>query len=270
MNESSFTESSFLNPMIQKFCSRDAETEGLKASCRGISLKSVFFLFCAVTGLILFTLLDELIPSGNGRQAIHIIGTVLTAAFILLAVLSPLLSFWGRPLAILSGTLFSLCAGYSYVWLGSLLLSPAFFSVIRLAFVLTVLLLLTLSVLTAAGFPKSGKRLPLFLVSVPVAALISALLFLIFWLIPGVRSAVSCLIDHPLTGALLSLLYMCGACLLLIPDFRSARQKTESGVSIRYDWAAAFGLIYSLFYLPFKMDVLIRRISIFKKKEKTQ
>ncbi len=260
--------SSFLNPMLRKFTVQEAELSGLKASCRGVAAKSLFLLLAAVCGFVLYSLLDGLIPQGQGRQAIHIIGWILTALFVLLAAFLPLLSFWARPLAITLGFLFAFSAGYAPMWFCALLLSPGFFSVIRILFVLTVFLLLTLSVLMIIGFPKNGRKLPLFLLSTVISCAAGALMFLICWLIPGLKNAVSVITSHPWPGFLLSFAYLIAADLLLLPDFEAARGKITEGVSIKLDWSAANSLIYSLFYLPFKIDILIQKVSVFKRKKK--
>lgn len=258
---------SFVNPMVRKFTAQESDLSGLKASCRGVAAKSLFLLLAAVCGFVLYSLLDRLIPQGPGRQTIHMTGWVLTVSFVLLAAFLPLLSFWARPLAIVLGFLFAFSAGYAPMWFCSLLLSPAFFGVIRILFVLTVFLLLALSALMISGFPKSRKKLPLFLFSTAAACAAGALTFLICWLIPGLKNAVSVITSHPWPGFLLSFAYLTAADLLLLSDFKAVYEKIAEGVSIKLDWSAADSLIYSLFYLPFKIDILIQKVSVFKRKK---
>ncbi len=256
----------FVNPMIRKLTrvKEQPESDSAAASYKGVAHKTFFFLLWSIVGVALFFVLrptltaGEVITLDNGLS-FHILEAGAFFIALLLSVIAPLLAFLIKPLVPFLGSLYCLCFSYSFACLDDLV-PEEFGGIICAAAIITVILVLVMAHLYASGKVNVTKKTRTVILTLFLTALLSGLIVFLLSLIPGFQPMIGFLEENAVVGIIVSILYIVIACLLLLVDFQTIQQTIERGLPKKYEWIAAFGLAYTIFYLFLQVFNLLSRI----------
>lgn len=256
----------FMNPMVRKLTrvKERADSETTAASCRGVARKTFFFMLWAVAGVVLFFVLrptltaGEVIPLDNGLT-VHPLEALVFFIALVLSVIAPLLAFVMRPLVPVLGSLYCLCFSYSFACLEDLL-PEEYGGIICVAAVITIVLVMVMAVLYSSGRITVTKKAGAVFTTLFLSALFSGLIVFVLSLIPSFKPMVDFLEKNAAVGIVFSVIYIVIACLFLLVDFQTIQKTAENGLPKKYEWVAAFGLAYTIFYLFLQVFNLLSKI----------
>ena len=262
------TARSFANPVLQRLQNAvRQELTSTTATYSGIAAKTAFFLVMAIIGAALFICLHPIwLASGNALDMvaegimvqITVAELIIAGIALLILFISPFIALFNQRLLAVVGTLYCLCEGYLIAWT-SIFLTPDMQWIPWCALALTILIAAVMLVLYTTGIARVGHRFRSFLMVVILTTIFGSLLVYVGTWIPGVRNVLLPIVQDPLTGFIMSIVFVIIASLFLLSDFNMVQTTVENGLPKQYEWTAAYGLAYSLIWLYLKvLDLLLR------------
>ncbi|MCI5655782.1 MAG: Bax inhibitor-1/YccA family protein [Candidatus Pseudoruminococcus sp.] len=233
---------------IKKSVGKDSGTE--VASYKGITLKSLIFLAMILVGVVLASIIHSLnyqtIYLGEDIFATvpELIGSLVSA--VLLLILSIVCIFLKKTIPFF-GSLYCISFGYLYTSMANL------FNGYREAILLAIVV--TLSIFAAVVFAYMNGKIRVTSkfrqgVTVAIAALvISSVVIAIGFLIPGLKEISIFVATNPLLCIVFSIIGIIIATLSLVKDVDTIHQLVENKISAKFEWKAAFSLIFSLVWI---------------------
>ncbi len=256
----------FMNPMIRKLTKvkERADSPSTAASYKGVAHKTFFFMLWAVVGVVLFFVLrpkltaGEVIAFDNGLT-VHPLEALVFFIALLLSIIAPLLAFAIKPLVPFLGSLYCLCFSYSFSCLEDLL-PEEYGGIICVAAIITIVLVLVMTILYSSGKITVGKKTKTVISALFITALLSGVAVFVLSLIPAFKPLIAFLEKNAAVGIVVSVLYIVIACLFLLVDFQTIQQTVENALPKKYEWIAAFGLAYTIFYLFLQVFNLLSKV----------
>lgn len=256
----------FMNPMIRKLTrvKERADSPSTTASYKGVAHKTFFFMLWAVVGVVLFFILRPMLTAGEVIQldnglTVHPLEALVFFIALVLSVIAPLLAFVMRPLVSVLGSLYCLCFSYSFACLEDLL-PEEYGGVICVAAVITIVLVMVMALLYSSGKIRVGKKAGAVITALFLTALLSGVIIFVLSLIPSFKPMVDFVKENAVVGIVVSAVYLVIACLFLLVDFQTIQQTVENGLPKKYEWIAAFGLAYTIFYLFLQVFNLLSKV----------
>ncbi len=269
-NTATKTKSKFhANPVLNRLGKVDETAGDSKASAYGgIALKTAFLLLWTVAGMMLYLLLERTIFAGQAdvisaeyygfKFSASAMQLGFFAGAAIIAIITQLVAAFARGTIPVTGTIYSISQGF--------IISFIVFTVLEgyeyiglLALAITVVVVFTMAFLYAKKIIRVTKKFRMILTTL-VAALFGILLVeLIGYLIPFTRPFVAQLTANIGLSIGISVLSIIIASLFLISDFAMIDHVVESKLPAKYEWAAAFGLTFTILWLYIKiLDLLIQ------------
>lgn len=260
----------FMNPLIKKLLkvTERAEEPNDAASYSGIAAKTGFFLLWSLIGIAAFFLFRPLLTNGPSVElesgVVYVKEASVFLAALVLSCVLPLLAFLIKPLVPVLGSLYCLFLGYSFVCISDFF--PDYGDLIILAVLITVLLVGAMAFLYAKGIIKPNHKFKTVVTALFVTIVLSGIAGFICSFIPGLKEVTGFIMNNPVISIGGSVVYIIIACLFLVVDFDTIKQTVENQLPKKYEWIAAFGLAYTIFYLILKVFDLLVKIQDSSKK----
>lgn len=264
------TKSSFLrsNPIMRRLDNVTEVDETNSATYKGIAVKTAFFLLFCAAGILLQLVLVNTLSAGNiiefsvrgfdvsmySYELYALIGSVI------LAIVFQLLAFFAKATTPVTGALYCVTQGY--------MISFLIFKVLRgyeylgaLALAITLTIVLVMSILYATGAIRVTKKFKMVMLTLFVTSIASSILVFIGSLIPATRELVAAITGNIVFSLVSGVIFIIIAALFLICDFDTIDHVVSDKLPKKYEWAAAFGLAFTVLWLYLKVLDIIMTIA---------
>lgn len=264
------TKSSFLrsNPIMRRLDNVTEVDETNSATYKGIAVKTAFFLLFCVAGILLQLALVNTLSAGEliefsvrgfdvsmySYELYALIGSVI------LAIVFQLLAFFAKATTPVTGALYCVTQGY--------MISFLIFKVLRgyehlgaLALAITLTIVLVMSILYATGAIRVTKKFKMVMLTLFVTSIASSILVFIGSLIPATRELVAAITGNIVFSLVSGVIFIIIAALFLICDFDTIDHVVSDKLPKKYEWAAAFGLAFTVLWLYLKVLDIIMTIA---------
>lgn len=264
------TKSSFLrsNPIMRRLDNVTEVDETNSATYKGIAIKTAFFLLFCVAGILLQLALVNTLSAGEliefsvrgfdvsmySYELYALIGSVI------LAIVFQLLAFFAKATTPVTGALYCVTQGY--------MISFLIFKVLRgyeylgaLALAITLTIVLVMSILYATGAIRVTKKFKMVMLTLFVTSIASSILVFIGSLIPATRELVAAITGNIVFSLVSGVIFIIIAALFLICDFDTIDHVVSDKLPKKYEWAAAFGLAFTVLWLYLKVLDIIMTIA---------
>ena len=264
------TKSSFLrsNPIMRRLDNVTEVDETNSATYKGIAVKTAFFLLFCVAGILLQLALVNTLSAGDliefsvrgfdvsmySYELYALIGSVI------LAIVFQLLAFFAKATTPVTGALYCVTQGY--------MISFLIFKVLRgyeylgaLALAITLTIVLVMSILYATGAIRVTKKFKMVMLTLFVTSIASSILVFIGSLIPATRELVAAITGNIVFSLVSGVIFIIIAALFLICDFDTIDHVVSDKLPKKYEWAAAFGLAFTVLWLYLKVLDIIMTIA---------
>lgn len=268
MQKKSFAPKLFTNPVIRKLGKvQDRASEGEGATYKGIAMKCLYFVLLTVAGVVL----SYVLPGILGGEAIPLeangvtysftmaeIGIVIVAA--IFTVITPMVAWLIRPAIPVVGSLYSIGQGYLIMWSVNKFLGDykeiAFF-----ALVITLALVFTMAILYATRIIKVNQKFKTVITVLFAASIVSSIAIAVLYAIPATRAVAQVFTNNFAISIISSVLGIIIATLFLLSDFDAVEKTVEHNLPKKYEWAAAYGLIFTVIWLYLKVLNLLLKVT---------
>ena len=264
------TKSSFLrsNPIMRRLDNVTEVDETNSATYKGIAVKTAFFLLFCVAGILLQLALVNTLSAGEliefsvrgfdvsmySYELYALIGSVI------LAIVFQLMAFFAKATTPVTGALYCVTQGY--------MISFLIFKVLRgyeylgaLALAITLTIVLVMSILYATGAIRVTKKFKMVMLTLFVTSIASSILVFIGSLIPATRELVAAITGNIVFSLVSGVIFIIIAALFLICDFDTIDHVVSDKLPKKYEWAAAFGLAFTVLWLYLKVLDIIMTIA---------
>lgn len=237
----------FQNPVMKKFA-KVKEQSDEHVTYNGVAKKCGFFVLMIIAGIALTFLTNFFCQVTNAFDGEYPLPVVVLAGISSLAFLiTPFVAIFAKKTTPVSGSIF--CVSVGVVYSASALFVDDFRSEILLAMFLTVALFTALTVLFAFDIVKPNKKVKSTVCIVFATFLIATVLMAIAFFIPALNGAATAIITNPVWGITISLLGIVLASMFILSDLQNVREAVDNNVPKRYEWDAAFGIVFSVIWL---------------------
>ncbi len=257
------------NPVLNRLSSVDERAYDEKSAAYGrIAAKVAMFLLWTVAGMLVYLYLDNKIFSLEPAVAnLSYRGFTFSASqsqlvFFavsgIVAIICQLLAAFVKTTTPVTGSIYSACQGF--------IISFLIFTVLQgyeylglLALVITIVVVMTMALFYTKGIIRATKKFNMVLFTLFGAMIGISIVSFIAYLIPVSRPFVSMVIGNFWVSLGLTLLSIIIATLFLISDFSMIEYVVENKLPAKYEWAAAFGLAFTILWLYVKiLDLIIQ------------
>ena len=264
------TKSSFLrsNPIMRRLDNVTEVDETNSATYKGIALKTAFFLLFCVAGILLQLALVNTLSAGNIIEfsvrgfdvSMYSYALYALIGSVILAIVFQLLAFFAKATTPVTGALYCVTQGY--------IISFLIFKVLRgyeylgaLALAITLTIVLVMSILYATGAIRVTKKFKMVMLTLFVTSIASSILVFIGSLIPATRELVAAITGNIVFSLVSGVIFIIIAALFLICDFDTIDHVVSDKLPKKYEWAAAFGLAFTVLWLYLKVLDIIMTIA---------
>ena len=258
------------NPILSRLSKAEKHVEGDIATYGGIAAKTTFFLALTLIGMIAqllvrSALINEPIWQTFTFRETFTVSITFTEAIILAAVvlggfLAELVGIFARRTIPVTGSLYALSQGYLISFLVFKVLKGYEFLGLE-ALVITVAVIAVMSWLYSSGIIKVNGTFRTVLLSLLLGSIAFGVFTFIGSLIPAIQPYVQSMMQNPALAIGIDVLGIVIASLLLISDFAVIDTCVKEGYSKKYEWAAAFGLVFTVLWLYLKILNLLIQVS---------
>ncbi len=238
----------FGNPFIKKVA-KEEYTQGACATYRGIIGKSAYFMGLVIAGVVLALVLGTL-----SLSTLYVTAAIAGITFLV----CPFITIFARKTTPVTGSLTFLATGILLGLMGAL--SSEYKSFLLLAAVITVLLVISLQCLFAAGVIRVNAKLRSVVCACLLTMLLTGLMLAIFAFIPALRHVYITVATNPVICIAVSLIYIVLACMCLLSDFYTVQSVVEGGLNKSCEWFVAYSLSYTVVWLFMEILDLILTI----------
>lgn len=250
------------NPLINKLNHVNEQDTTHACTYGGIAFKTLFFLAVLLVGLALYQPLHPLFTGPTFMVldvAIPISEAGVLVGCILLTALTPTLAFLIRPILPLAGMLYCLGTGYLlsfaiHVYGGE------FTSAIWLALAITLLIVAVMTILYTTRIIKVTEKFAAVVKTLFFVAIFGGIGYFICGFIPGLQTLMQAIQENFILGIVSSVIFIVIAAMFLLVDFASIQHSVERQIPKKYEWLAAFSLVFTVIWLYLKVLNLVLRI----------
>lgn len=263
--------SSLANPVLRKLDKNGEFASEHCATYRGIVSKTVFFLIVTVIGVLLCFILHNLFLSSGSESIYHFVDEkngvydltfhaaegIILGVVILIDLITPFLAWLIRPTIPVAGTLYALAQGMLVGYI-TVALAPEYKYLSLLAMIITISLVAVMLFVYAKRIITVTARFRGILASIFFGIILAGIIFFILSLIPAVRNTdiytgISSVLNNPAVSVIISIVFVIIASLFMLADFDTIERCVENRVDKKYEWMAAWGLVYTILYIYFKI-----------------
>lgn len=242
----------FVNPLVRKLKKNKSEVK-TAATYGGIFKKCVFFMLMVAIGVGVSIALHQLPVRVGGDIALDIGVAEMYAAIIALVaiIVCPIIAIFVRKLTPIFGTISCICVGYIVAFVATLV--PEYSAVVYMALLITFLLVITMMVLFATGIIKVNKVFMSILSTSVIVFLVTALAFLVLYLIPQTRFIYEFAANNFGLSIVFAVFGIFLASAFLVMDFKVVQDTVNSGVDKSNEWYVAYSLSFTMIWLYFEV-----------------
>ena len=263
--------SSMANPILRKLDKNGEYESDRSAAYSGIVGKTIYFIIVTVIGVLLCFILHNLFLNSGSGSVYHVIDekrgiydltfhaaeAVILGVVILIDLITPFLAWLIRPAIPVAGTLYSLAQGVLIGYI-TVALAPEYKYLSLLAMIITIALVAVMLFVYAKRIIQVTARFRGIITSIFLGIVLSGILFFILSLIPAVRNTdiytgISGAINNPTFSIFISIVFIIIASLFMLADFDTIERCVANRVDKKYEWMAAWGLVYTILYIYFKI-----------------
>ncbi len=256
------------NPILHRMSKVTERDAANAATYTGIATKTSFFLVMTLAGMIAQLLVKNAFASepvwqtltvfekftfSMNKTEVMVLGAVLVVGFI-----CELVGVFARRTIPVTGTVYSASQGY--------LISFLVFTVLKgyehlglEALLLTVGVVLVMSWLYSSGIIKADRKFRTVLLALLLGSVGFSLLTFLGSLIPATRPFVQQMMQNIVLTVAIDVIGLVIAALFLISDFSMIDTCVRENYPRSYEWAAAFGLVFTVIWIYLKiLDLLMQ------------
>lgn len=240
----------------------DRASEGdKKATYSGITVKTLFFLLMTGVGFATYYLIAPMLATGEPiveeEYTFYIPQVILMLVAAVFTIVTPFLAWIIRVSIPVTGTLYAFSQGILISWI-SYTFAGQYNDVIILSVLITLVLVFSMLLLYTTGTVKPNKKFRTVITTLFITSIISSVLILIAYFIPGLNGFVDMIVGHPFLSIGFSIVGIIIACMFLLCDFETVQRMVEKGLPQKYEWIASFGLAFTIIWLYLKvLDILM-------------
>ena len=188
------------------------------------------------------------------------------AGAVIAAIVFQLLAFFARPTTPVTGALYCVTQGYFISFLVFKVLGAYQLEYLgALALLITFLIVAVMAILYATGVIRVTKKFKMVITTLFVTVIATSLFSFIGYLIPFTRPMVETVRQNFAFSVIAGVIFIIIAALFLICDFDTIDHVVNDKLPKKYEWAAAFGLSFTVLWLYLKVLDLIITIAGKKK-----
>lgn len=255
------------NPILNRLGKVQERAETNTATYAGIASKTTYFLVVTLVGMVLqmivnaalasepvwqqFTVYESFTVSLNLKETL-ILGAVAAVGFIceLVGVFVP------RTIPV-TGTVYSAGQGYLISFLVFKVLAGNEYIGLE-ALLLTVVVVAAMCWLYSSGIVKVDQKFRSVLLALVLGSVGFSLISFIGSLIPATREYVQMMLQNSWLTMIIDVIGLVIAALFLISDFNMVDTCVREGYPKKYEWVAAFGLVFTVLWIYLKiLDLLM-------------
>ena len=256
------------NPVLNRLSKITERTTTDAATFTGIATKTGFFLVVTLLGMLAQLMVMSAMKS-EPIWATFEIYERFTVAFtakeggilvgvLLVGFVCELIGVFAQRTIPVTGTIYAASQGYFISFLVFKVLTGYEHLGLE-ALLLTVAVVLVMSILYARGIIKGGKRFRTVLLTLMLGSIGVSLLSFVGSLIPATRPYVQAMLNNAALSITLDVVGLVIASLFLISDFNMVDACVKEGYPKRYEWSAAFGLVFTVIWIYLKiLDLLMQ------------
>lgn len=254
-----------MNPMIRKISRIEEQAPDHGATYGGIAGKTFFFMLVTAAGVAGYFILHQMLAAAGSQQiaveeySFYVTELIVAGVALLMTIMAPLIALLIRPLIPIFGTIYCAGIGYTITMLADLL-GAEYSELLFMALGITILLVAVMACLYASGFVKVGKKFRAIVTALFLTAVFGGVAVFALSFVPGVGQALSFLSDSPVLSIVMGVIYVVIACAFLLVDFDTIQKTVENHLPKKYEWAAAFGLAYTVIFLFLKVFDLLTEL----------
>ena len=256
------------NPVMRRLDSVDEFSDSNAATYGGIAAKTAFFLLFCVAGILLLFVTEKPLMFGDivNFNVYKFPVTLYTGEIIalivsvILGIVFQLLAFFAKATTPVTGALYCVTQGY--------FISFLVFKVLKgyeylgaLALAITMVIILVMAILYTTGVIRVTQKFKMVMLTLFVTMIGSSLLILIGSFIPATQGLVAQIRHNLALSIAVGVIFIIIAALFLICDFDTIDHVVSNKLPKKYEWAAAFGLAFTVIWLYLKVLDLILKIA---------
>lgn len=260
------------NPLIRNMARKGEFAADNSATYGGIVAKTVYFLIVTIIGVLLCFILHNLLISNadpgsiveaadtkNGIYDFRFVPVegVIMGIVVLIDLIVPFLAFFIRSSIPVTGTIYSATQGMLIGYI-TVALAEQYKFISILAAIITIALVGAMLFVYAKRIIKVTARFRGIITAIFLGIVLAGIFYFILTLIPAVRnsalfSGISTFVNQPAISIGISIVFVIIACLFMVADFDTIQKCVENRLDKRYEWMAAWGLVYTILYIYFKI-----------------
>ena len=256
------------NPVLSRLSKITERSETDSASYAGIASKTLYFLAVTLVGIIAQLLVSALFAKEPVWQtfefyerftvSLRMKETVALVAVFIIGFICEMVGIFLSKTIPITGTLYSLSQGYVISFLVFKVLKGYEYLGLE-ALLLTIAVVAVMSWLYSTGTIKNDKKYRTVLLALLLGSVGFSVLGFIGYLIPATRPYVQTMMQNALLTIALDVVGLLIAALFLISDFSMIDTCVQEGYPKDFEWAAAFGLVFTVIWIYLKiLDLLIQ------------
>lgn len=256
------------NPVLNKLSKITERTETNSATYAGIASKTTFFLLVTLVGMIVQLLVMNSQPDSLARYTFTVYEkfaasftkneAIILAAVVIVGFVCELIGIFVSRTIPVTGTVYSASQGYLISFLVFKVLNGYEYLGME-ALLLTVGVVLVMSWLYTSGTIKVDNKFRTVLLTLVLGSVSVGLLTFVGSLIPATRPFVQAMMANKGLVIAMDVLGLVIAALFLISDFSMIDTCVKEGYPKKYEWAAAFGLVFTVIWIYLKiLDLLMQ------------
>ena len=256
------------NPILSRLGKITERSETNAAAYSGIAVKTSYFLLITLVGMIAQLLVNAMLANEPVWQTIQLYEkftvtlsqkeTVILGVVLVLGLVCELVGIFARRTIPVTGTLYSMSQGYVISFLVFKVLKGYEYLGLE-ALLLTIAVVAVMSWLYSTGTIKNDKKYRTVLLALLLGSVGFSVLGFIGYLIPATRPYVQTMMQNSLLTIALDVVGLLIAALFLISDFSMIDTCVQEGYPKDFEWAAAFGLVFTVIWIYLKiLDLLIQ------------
>lgn len=260
------TKSLTINPMIRKI-SGLKETSDVHSTYAGVFGKCLYFMITICAGIILalyFNATNAMtIDPVTHEIMMSDLAIMIALGSLVVFLVMPLIAFIIRRTIPVTGALYCMAVGYLLTFM--MLLDDEMGAYVLLALAFTLAIVIAMGVLFATGMITVDKKFRSVLTTLFSTMVIGSLFMVIGYFIPALRDSVMVLQDNLLISISASVLGVIVAAMFLLVDFNTIKETVDDRLPKKYEWYAAFGMVFTVVWLYFRILTLITKLQELKK-----
>jgi len=256
------------NPVLSRLSKVTERSDTRAATYRGIAVKTGYFLLVTLVGMVAHLLVKQALAGEPVWQTFELFKkftvslgrteVIVLAAVVLAGFICELVGIFAQRTIPVTGTVYAACQGYFISFLVFKVLTGYEYLGLE-ALLLTVAVVAVMSWLYTAGIIRAGKKFRTVLLTLLLGSVCVGVLSFLGSLLPATRPFVQSMLQNPAVSIALDVIGLVIAALFLISDFSMIDECVRSGYPKKYEWSAAFGLVFTVIWIYLKiLDLLIQ------------